>query len=150
MVSVMEGVEEGVGGSGVSTGNEGRGLKTGPPKLKGALRGDEGDIGEKKLVSSPGSLGVEVESSGGSGEAWRSDSMLCWSVGCSPGTMTGTFCSSETSNVFVDSPAMPCSIRKCSGRTPRDFRCVASECSPDRFANVGGPRLAESDHSPVF
>ena len=75
---VMEGVEEGVDGSGVSTGNEGRGRKTGPPKLKGVLKGDEGElrssIGEKKLVSSPGSLGVEVESSGGNGEAWRSDS----------------------------------------------------------------------------
>lgn len=31
-------------------------------------------MGEKKLVSSPGHLGVELESSGGKGEAWRSKS----------------------------------------------------------------------------
>jgi hypothetical protein len=34
LLEVMEGMEEGVGGSGVSTGNEGRGRETGPPKLK--------------------------------------------------------------------------------------------------------------------
>ena len=114
---VMEGVREdsvGVGGSGVSVGNEGRGRKTGPPKLKGLLRGDKGElsssIGEKKLVSSPGRSQVEVESSSGKGEAWRSDSVpgggmimdedsswistaLSWSVGCSPGKMVGSWCS---------------------------------------------------------
>ena len=70
----------GVGGSGGSTGNEGRGRKTGLPKLKGLLRGDEGELnssmGEKKLVSSPGCPGVEPKSSEGKGEAWRSDSAL--------------------------------------------------------------------------
>lgn len=72
----MEGAREdstGVGGSGDSNGNEGRGRKTGPPKLKGLLRGDEGElsssIGEKKLVSSPGCPGVGLESSKGNGEA---------------------------------------------------------------------------------
>lgn len=63
----------GVGGSGASVGNEGRGRKTGPPKVKGLLRGDKGELsssmGEKKLVSSPGRLQVEAESSGEKGEA---------------------------------------------------------------------------------
>jgi len=114
---VMEGAREdsvGVDGSGVSVGNEGRGRNTGLPKVKGVLRGDEGELsssmGEKKLVSSPGRLRVEVESSGGKGEAWRSDSppgegmtideessgistALSWSVGCSPSRIVGSCCS---------------------------------------------------------
>jgi hypothetical protein len=121
---VMEGVRKdsvGVGGSGVSAGNKGRGRKTGPPKLKGLLRGDEGELsssmGEKKFVSSPGRLEVEVESSGGKGEAWRSDSApgegmimdedsswistaSSWSVGCSPGKMVGSCRSRDRSNMF--------------------------------------------------
>lgn len=114
---VMEGVRKvsvGVGGGGVSAGGEGRGRKTGLPKSKGLLGGGEGELspsmGEKKLVSSPGRLGVELESSGGKGEAWRSDSApgegmmidedsswistaLSWSVGCSPGKIVGSCCS---------------------------------------------------------
>jgi len=121
---IMEGVREdsvGVDGSGISVGNEGRGRKTGPPKLKGLLRGDEGELsssmGEKKLVSSPGSLGFEVENSGGKGEAWRSDSgpgggmiidedsswistAFAWSVGCSPEKIGGSCCSRDTSKMF--------------------------------------------------
>ena len=104
----------GVSGDGVSTGSEGRGRKTGMPKLKGLLRGGEGELsssmGEKKLVSSPGRLRVKLENSGGKGEAWRSDSApeggmmteedsswistaLSWSVGCSPGKIDGSGCS---------------------------------------------------------
>lgn len=111
----------GVGGSRASTGNEGRGRKTGPPKLKGLLRGDEGELsssmGEKKFVSSPGRLEAEVESSGGKGEAWRSNSApgegmmidedsswistaLSWSVVCSPGKIVGSCCSWDRSNMF--------------------------------------------------
>lgn len=121
---LIEGAHEdsvGVGGSGISTGNEGRGRKTGLPKLKGLLRGDEGELsssmGEKKLVSSPGHFGVGLESSEGKGEAWRRDSAPCagitidedssWtsialscSVGCSPGKMVGRRCSWERSNMF--------------------------------------------------
>lgn len=111
---VMEGAREesaGVGGSGDSAGNEGRGRKTGLPKWKGLFRGDKGElsssIGEKKLVSSPGHL---LESSEGKGEACRRDSVTgagiridedsSWistasscSVGCSPGKMVGSRCS---------------------------------------------------------
>ena len=121
---MMEEVREdsvGVGGSGVSAGDEGRGRNTGPPKVKGILRGEEGELsssmGEKKLVSSPGRLGIELESSGGKGEAWRSDSALgegiiidedsswtstalSWSVGCSPAKMVGSCCSRDRSNMF--------------------------------------------------
>jgi hypothetical protein len=91
---------------------KGRGRKTGPPKWKGALKGEgelRSSMGEKKLVSSPGRLLVELESSGGKGEAWRSDSApeegmmieedsswistaLSWSVGCSPGRIDGKCC----------------------------------------------------------
>lgn len=104
---------EDVGGSGVSAGNEEGGRKTGMPKLKGLLTNEEGElsssVGEKKLVSSPEHLGVELESSGGKGEVWRSDSAtgegmiieesscistaLSWSVGCSPGKIVGSCCS---------------------------------------------------------
>lgn len=114
---VIEGARKdpvGVSGSGASAGNEGRGRKTGIPKLKGLLRGEEGELrssmGEKKLVSSPGRLEIELESSGGKGDAWRSDSApeegmmieedsswistaLSWSVGCSPGKIGGSCCS---------------------------------------------------------
>ena len=111
----------GVGGSGISAGNEGRGWKTGPPKLKGLLRGDEGElsssVGEKKLVSSPGPLGVGLEISGGKGEAWRTDSVpsggttidedsslisiaLSWSVVCSPGKIVGRCRARDRSNMF--------------------------------------------------
>ena len=112
----MEGVREdsvGVGGSRASVGNEGRGRKTGMPKLKGLLSGEgelSSSMGEKKFVSSPGHLAVELESSGGKGDAWRSDSApeegmmteedsswistaLSWSVGCSPGKIDGSCCS---------------------------------------------------------
>ena len=111
---MIEGVREdsvGVDGSGGSVGIEGRGRNTGMPKLKGLLMGEERELssstGEKKLVSSPGRLGAELESSGGKGEAWRSDSApeggmmieedsswistaLSWSVGCSPGKIDGS------------------------------------------------------------
>ena len=121
---VMEGAREdsvGVDGRGVSGGKEGRGLKTGLPKSKGLLKGEAGElsssIGEKKFVSSPGRLELEPESSGGKGEAWRSDSApeegmiteedsswistaLSWSVGCSPGKMVGSCCSWDTSNML--------------------------------------------------
>jgi len=69
MMEAVRGDSVGVGGSGVSTGNEGRGRKTGPPKLKGLLRGDEGELsssmGEKKLASSPGRWGLRLKSLGG-------------------------------------------------------------------------------------
>ena len=100
----------GVGGSKVSTENEGRGRKAGMPKSKGLLSSEERELSpsmeEKKSASSPGYLGVELESSGGKGEAWRSDSVagegtvienspwistvLSWSVGCSPAEAVGS------------------------------------------------------------
>lgn len=58
----------GVGGSGVSAVNEGRGRKTGMPKLEGLLRGDgelSSSIGEKKSVLSPGRSRIELKGSGG-------------------------------------------------------------------------------------
>lgn len=121
---VMEGAREdsvGVDGSGISAGKEGRGRNTGLPKSKGLLKGEAGElsssIGEKKFVSSPGHLEVEPESSGGNGEAWRSDSApeegmmieedssrtstaLSWSVGCSPGKMAGSCRCWDMSNMF--------------------------------------------------
>lgn len=72
---LMEGALDdsvGVSGNGGSAGKEGRGRKTGLPKSKGLLKGDEGELsssmGEKKLVSSPGRLEVELENSDGKGE----------------------------------------------------------------------------------
>jgi hypothetical protein len=89
--------------------------------LKGLLKGDKGELsssmGEKKLVSSPGSLEVELDSSEGKGEAWRSDSApgagikidedssctsiaFSCSVGCSPGKIAEGCRSWEMSNMF--------------------------------------------------